>query len=389
MNKTGYLRYVYQKLLAIFPEKPWNQAIASVNKLSPAPVFKTAEHYISYGLFLWGEATYFRNKDTYEVLAMHEALYCCHRALKFCEQQDKTEQEKFIARFKGAFKNVEDMRALMFEVFMFDFLSSRGSSVISKDNDNTNDTYDYLLKKGDNQLQLECKSLAYDKGLTMTPAKAQELALGLIGSKLQVTDEPHGTISILSVNIQSQKFLDNNSIAEMVKEISLSIQVGEYSKDEYEITLDNHCDVEDIEDIDSWVNFYNSTKSIALATIASIPQGKNNRLVVEVSVGFKNSFWRLLEDRFRKASNQLNSCMPSIVALHFSNLDSINLVLENERFDNKIVQLFRKKHINGVLVLSNLSVYEQEQYPYFYFMPKIKLINNPDSIYEFDESMLL
>ncbi|EGQ8410692.1 hypothetical protein GTP43_10230 [Vibrio cholerae] len=383
INKTAILRGSYQKLVKIFPDKPWNLSISKLNKTKSATIIELSEYYIAYGVALWGEGKYFNEPNEYDVMAMNEALFYCGKIMEYADSLEEVNKDKLLARFKAAFGQPNDMRALVFEVFMYYSLGSFGYVVEPKDDDAMGETYDYLVNNGNKEIQVECKSFSYDKGLILSGEDAYELALNLLSEKLTLTNESERNISVLTVELTSESLMYINKKKVLARKIVDSLNAGEYSTNEFNLYLESFDDVDDINDIDSWIKLPIKKRGIEIATVASMPDGMSNRICLLITTPINNSFLRNFEKICNKAAKkQLGDTKPSSIAIHFSNYESLyESCINSSQFNNKINLLFKQKHIISVLFVSNISVYEEERFPFFSLAPRFEEIRNVNSIY--------
>ncbi|GHX59639.1 hypothetical protein VCSRO206_3404 [Vibrio cholerae] len=161
------------------------------------------------------------------------------------------------------------------------------------------------------------------------------------------------------------------------------MNAGEYSTNEFNLYLESFDDVDDINDIDSWIKLPIKKRGIEIATVASMPDGMSNRICLLITTPINNSFLRNFEKICNKAAKkQLGDTKPSSIAIHFSNYESLyESCINSSQFNNKINLLFKQKHIISVLFVSNISVYEEERFPFFSLAPRFEEIRNVNSIY--------
>ncbi|MGK3371363.1 hypothetical protein [Citrobacter youngae] len=377
----------YQYLVNKFPKRPWLKAI---NKLGVnAKINKLYDYYISYGLWLY-DCKGLEQLDEYESYAVSEALFYSSKLIEFYESLDTTKKNAFYKRWEAAFSGPNDMRAITFELFVFYTLINYGWNVICKDDQFSGDTYDYLISKQNTSIQVECKSFAYDKGLIISADDAQKL-LTMINNSLKIKHQsPTNELIVVTVDIL-KKIPDNSTeLSNLISNICSAIEKNDGSQNpEFKVRTKTFSDVininEDINELPS-----PPTQGINLGCLLSEANGNSSRVCLELETRASNPFWREFEKVCRDAAKrQLKKNKPSILAIHFSNVESLDLITKDPRFISKKDQIFDQQHLIKMVLISNTHVYEDTDFPYTYLQPILKEFSNIKTIYPNIENLFI
>ncbi|EPY9203223.1 hypothetical protein ACXHVK_002809 [Morganella morganii] len=381
MNKEDTYNYIYKQLLQCFPEKPWEKVITKLG--NNPPIHKLAENIISFGLHLY-ETKKLIECDEYDRNSVADALCYCNLLMGFYYNLDNNKREPFKARWNAAFDVASDMRALLFEIFVYSYFQFFSWNVESKDDQTSGETYDFLARKKNKEIQVECKSFAYDKGLLINALEAKDLASEILTRCSIKNLNPKKELHIVTVHI-CKKLSEN---PDAISEICAHIDSGQdFSNDRFSVSFKRHNDVDDIsEDISSILPV--KSEHIELQCLVSYPRDNNSRYCLRITTAESNSFWREFEKICNDAAKkQLKKDKPAVLTIHISNIESIESILKDARLMGKINNIFNHPHIVSIIFISNTSIYHQDEHPYFLFQPYIKEFKNNKSPFKIPEDI--
>lgn len=380
MSRKEMYHATYSHLLQRFPEKPWQEALSKLG--SNPPIHRLGENLISYGLCLW-ELKRFDEHDEYERNAVAEAILYNAKLIEFYEALQPDKKASFKARWKAAFGAASDMRALAFEIFVYYSLKNYDWDVECKDDHVSGETYDYLASKKEHDIQVECKSFAYDKGLIINAGEASNLASGILKSWSITNQNPKGELCIVTVKVSEKLPRNPVALSKFCTEICININKGlDFHGDKFSITIQRHFDVADIQgDISSVLPV--ESNDIELQCIVSMPEGGNSRTCLRITTTASNAFWREFEKVCKDAAKkQLKQDMPAALVVHISNIESMKAILNDYRFAAKRNNIFNQQHLVSMVLISNSAIYEQDEYPFLFLSPIIKEFPNDKSLFE-------
>lgn len=351
------------------------------------PIHKLGESLVSYGLYLW-DSKGLDACDEYDRNALADAFLYIAKLLDFYEALAESKQGAYKARFEAAFHASSDMRALSFEVFVYYTLINYGWSVVCKDDDESGETYDYLAKKNDKQVQLECKSFSLDKGLAINASEARKLAEGLIGRCSARYENARKELCIVTVNVIEKLPQDPVIFSRICDDIISHIESGEdYRGKEYTVQMTRHSDVQDI---NSGAESILPFKSDGVELFCNVPLSSDDesRTCLRVTTVGTNAFWREFEKVCKDAAkNQLTKDQAGALVVHVYNIESMSAMLRDKRLDAKIKNIFNQSHLVELIFVSNTGVYEQDEYPYVYLKPSVKSYINQRSDFKWAQKV--
>ncbi|NRB39741.1 MAG: hypothetical protein HRU20_14960 [Pseudomonadales bacterium] len=374
-----YYGFVYSKLLDLYPNKPWSTIMSKMTskKKNPISIEKLGERIMAYGLDLWEKGD-FSKYDEYQKSAIAESMFYSGKFLEFYNSILDEDKASLKSRFGAAFKESQDMRALVFELFTYNYLSSKGYLVESKDSKNTSETYDYLITK-DHEVQVECKSFSNDKGLYINNSEAQELNRLILERGLNIEQPPESSITFLTLEMLSIFPKSNKGKQALLDEIYDSLDNGLLSSEKFKLHLEVFYNLDNIEAEEVWRELPSKVYGIELAYTISTAKGKKSRTALRITSTAKEAFWREFENKCKDAAKrQLSSDKAGSIFVHISNLDTYKELKSSDRFKNKLKNIFNQHHILSLVLVSNISVYEQVDYPFFYVSPLIKEFKNDE-----------
>lgn len=382
-SKEIYYDYVYSRLVANFPKKPWVNALYDLSRTKTPTIDQLVDYIIPYGISLW-ESKKESEYDEYQNSIISHSMFYCGKILEFLDSLETSYQERLKSRFSAGCKKPSEMRAVTFEVFVFFALASHGYEIECKDNESKKETYDYLINKDNNAIQIECKSFAYDKGLHITSGDSQKLIetiLGL-GDKLRINEKPMREISLLTLEI-------TKPLPSLPKEKRIFIDgiLNEIQRRSYKSTsgfafhLDRYSEIQNISETDAFLDFLHLDQhGVSLGLTVSAPDGDQSRHGLQITTHSSNGFWREFEKVCKHASkHQLKKNRPASILVHVYNIEILEIMLKDPRFRQKLNNIFEQDHIISVTIISNIHPNIQEEYPFFYISPIIKEFINEKS----------
>ncbi|MGN2670362.1 hypothetical protein [Aliivibrio fischeri] len=374
-------QYIYEHLVSVFPDKPWVKAYKNLsNGGKEISLQKLSENMLVYGLSLWELSG--RKFNSYELGAIEEAMSTCNFFLGTYHSLEEKYKKNVHSRFEAAFTKSNDMRAINFELFMYYYLREIGYSVEDMDGKNIEENYDFLITNENGcQLQLECKSFAYEKGLYLNNDDAYELHKVVCDKINNLTYEGSNRVTVYTIEMYSGMPKSNSGKEQLLQGIICSLEnPDEFKNEKFQIHIDVFDDVEDIYKIDSHLNLKVESYGIEVGRFASMPNGNKSRTCVRVTTHLKPSFTREFESVCKKAAKmQLPSDKASYIALHISNHEVLNYIKSDVRFDNKIKNIFNQKHLVGLGLFSNIHCNMSEDQRLFYSSPIIEELKNADT----------
>ncbi|MGN3966897.1 hypothetical protein ACS0ZG_29240 [Burkholderia gladioli] len=338
------------------------------------------DNLILHGLDLW-EHRSTRKLDKYDQRNIAEALFYCAKFIQITDSMTPIRRIRALAKFKGAFGKPGAIRAMIFETFIFHALKGRGFSVECKDDDVGPDRYDFLVTDKGQELQVECKSFAYDKGLSVTSKEANDLASEVLNKNLDVHRNSEGEVCFATVELRRNIARSKTGKENLVESIVQSLSGDDSEEDErYRITIDRIDYGDDIENWKGVLDFPERGAGIELARLEMAANGKKSRFCLRVTTTTTDAFWREFENVCKfAAKQQLGTDRSSIIALHISNIDSLEAIVGDSRFHSKMRNVFHQPHITRLILVANIDICEQNEAPYFILYPIIKEFPNNDA----------
>jgi len=382
-SKEDYYAYIYNRLIVIFPDAPWRRVIGNLNRNKKSTVKQFSDYLIPYGIELW-ESREGKEYDSYLTAVIADAMFYCGKILELFDFIEEKHLDRLKSRFFAAFRQPNDMRSLTFEVFVFFALRDYGYVVESKDDDGAGETYDYLIGKNSKFIQVECKSFAYDKGLAINGDEAQSLIEKILENGLEINSSPTGEIGLMTLEIiapiPSTPRERNKFICELLREIN---EKSYRSTDKFKFHFQQHKNVKNIDEVDACLGVLNLNKhGVDLGLTVTSPDGDKSRHGLQITTRAKDGFWREFEKICKDAAKrQLRKNKPASIVVHVSNIQTVDNFSKDERFAQKLKNIFFQDHIVSIVIISNISVDTQEEYPFFYVTPIIYECVNEKSKY--------
>lgn len=379
MSKKDTYFMTYNRLVHYFPDKPWIDVLAKLEKNQIGYDF--IENTIPYSLCLL-ENKEFEHLDIYEHNIVANTILYMSQLINFYETI-ALDKKKYISRWNASFYAASDMRALLFEIFVYYALKNKNWSIEVKDDDMSGNTYDYLALKHDEIVQIECKSFAYDKGLIINSTEALNLRHFILKSldplriKYKNTEKE---LFIITLKINKKIQVDSKFLAELSLEINEKIYLAEnYECDKYSINIQQYTDVYDINsDISSILPL--ETDDIELECLVSGSQENQNRFCLRITTIFSNNFWREFEKVSKDAAkNQLHQDKPASIIIHTPNNEIFKAIINDKRFIAKRNNIFNQNHLVSMVLITNTMANQNNEYPYLYVSPIIKEFINENS----------
>lgn len=375
---------VYKKLLSVYPEKPWLKIMKIMKKMSRdknVTINRYGERIIAYGLYLW-ESKRFHRCDKYEKIAIAEAFFYSEKFLGLYFKMSASEQAILNPRFGSAIKESEDMRALIFEVFTNYYLVDLGYSVENIDMNGSGDTYDYLVTKNGYEVQVECKSFSYDKGLNINSEEAQKLNALILERGLNPKQPIYDAVTFVTIEVLCGFPEEKCDQEILLDEIFSCLDDQSFCSDKVTLHTETFENVENIEEDECWKSLKNKNDGVELAFTISEAADKNSRVALRIIATVKESLLREFEKKCKDvARRQFKNDKPGVIFVHISHVDTYKALRSNTRFENKIKNIFSQSHIYGLLLVSNIGVLTQQASPFFYIAPLLSFHKNDNSAF--------
>ncbi|MFM5744362.1 MULTISPECIES: hypothetical protein [Aeromonas] len=372
---------IYRELLKVYPEKPWLKIMSKMSADKNIAINKYGERIIAYGLYLW-ESKRFHRCDQYEKNAIAEAFFYSAKFLELYVKMSASEQGILKPRFGSAIKESEDMRALIFEVFTNHYLVKLGYSVENMDMSGSGDTYDYLVRKNGHEVQVECKSFSYDKGLNISADEAQKLSALILERGLNPKQPTKNAVTFVTVGLLVEFPEEKCEQDLLLDEIFHCLEDKCFCSDKITLYTETFEHVENIDENECWEKLKNNGDEIELAFSISEPVGENSRVALSITANLKKSLLREFENKCKDVTKrQFKVDRPGVIFVHISHIDTYRALKSSKQFENKIKNIFSQSHIYGLLLVSNIGALTQKDYPFFYIAPCLKFYKNEASTF--------
>jgi hypothetical protein len=241
-------------------------------------------------------------------------------------------------------------------------------------------TYDYLITRESTEIQVECKSFAYDKGLLSTGEDAQDLAEMILIRELDFLESPIGEIGVLTIEMFESIPKSKKAIDQLANEIYSSLHGSHQPNNRFQLHIEHFNEIKNINEVDAALDLAVQKNGVELAFVVSIPDEEKSRICVRITTRANNSFLREFENVCKEAAKrQLGEDKASSIAIHISNIETLSEFLDDSRFATKKNNIFNQNHIVSLIIVSNISVYQENTYPFFYVSPKIIEFGNDRS----------
>ncbi|MHA6913284.1 hypothetical protein ACQUJO_09125 [Ralstonia pseudosolanacearum] len=176
---------IFQEFCTVIEDKHWRKCVKQQREHSKRNEFLRVHYAYKYELAFQLEACS-RLVDRYggfppgaiEAQGLMPAVAFMRQVLSLLDGLRPDQQKALIGRVRGAFRNPDDMRALLMEFTVATYFTLRGNRVRWPEfeaNDATlqGATFDLFVEDlGDNGLEVECKSASHDKGRSIHRATA-------------------------------------------------------------------------------------------------------------------------------------------------------------------------------------------------------------------------
>ena len=361
---------IYDRLQNIFPTRPWLKAVADIENLR-AQFFlrggqEELDNPIAFGLTLWERHQYLVGSP-YAWDRVIEAMNFAERVVRIVEsiKNGQGGPSGIERRFVGAFKNSADMRALRFELYMAEAMIQRNCKVLWPEETSGFETFDLLIRpqNGLPEFELECKSFAVDKGMSVKLADAHKLIGGIIEHSpyvIKSIPEDNTKISILTIDIKNAIPTKLKDLKNLAENISARIQSRKFDRqNEFTIRHDFIPIEGNIEDPDICFNAANILPGTMAAFVAHGNPKSGWKGIRVISSG-ELKLWKEVANVISKsAKDQLTSNRPGAIALQFTNdtveeISTANYV--NNEFRKLSERVFTKEHVAMLLVANDFSI---------------------------------
>jgi hypothetical protein len=268
-------------------------------------------------------------------------------------------------RFRGSMKNPEDGRAIRFELYMAELLTTRGCKITWPKENEGEETFDLLVQppNGLPEFELECKSFGGDKGVSIELSDGQRLleaCLHLTRVHDLIPSHPRQA-SILTVNVSGEIPRDEKSLERLAREVISAVKEEEQQATTpsiFTIRQDVCPLIGDPNDSDSCYAAADQLPGAMLGFVAtgSYEEGWRG---FQISWSGKFTLWRKAERTGKDAfDRQLTKKRPGAVALQFVN-DTVESIWlsnnENNKFRELADKLFTREHAALVVITTEID----------------------------------
>ncbi|MEN1833875.1 hypothetical protein AAIM60_13375 [Pseudomonas lijiangensis] len=361
---------IYARVSRIYPDKPWLKVVARIKELQrryPSRAEQAeVDSWLAFALMRC-ELHEYEVSPGYEWKNFAQAMLHVERIVDLLEAiRDGGEGPTGLeARFRGAFKNSADSRALRFEVYMAQLLATLGCKVIWPPEHKGEETFDLLVQPpaGLPEFELECKSLAVDKGLLASMSDGQRLmgACLHIANAHQYFDAQPGMASILSVNLYGKIPGEEVKLESLAEQILDALKDGHWNANPGVFTVQHDLRPLTIDPHDPDGCFLASETleggTLALTVTGSAEQGWKG---FRICWAGKTSVWQKTERLAKDAADrQLTQKRPGAIALQFMN-DAAEAITEansdSNRFRLLAEKIFSRDHVAMVVVTNDSAL---------------------------------
>lgn len=361
---------IYARISRIYPDKPWLQVVDRIKELQQRYPSRAGQAEVD----SWLAFALMRcERHEYEVSASFEWRNFAQAMLHIERVADLLEAVRdggegpagLEGRFRGALRNSADARALRFEVYMAQILASRGCKVTWPAEHKGEETFDLLVQPpaGLPEFELECKSLAVDKGLLAGMADGQRLmgACLHLASVDKYFDAQPGMASILSVNLYGSIPVDEAKLEGLAQQILDALKDGQWNATNEVFTLQHDLRplTADPHDPDSC---FLASETIGGGTLALVVNGSAEQgwKAFRICWAGKVSLWRKTERLAKDAvDRQLTKKRPGAIAIQFMN-DAAEAITgannETNRFRLLADKIFSREHAAMVVVTNDTDL---------------------------------
>lgn len=385
MNANELIHEYYKKLVSVFPDKPWSGVVFGRRRLAN-PISSTEFMMIFYlhlyrGPCIWplGEL---------EEKNIKLAILLQNNILNMMESLQGSDRERLKSRWRAAFQQESDMRALMFEASVYDTFIRGNLKVALGEHGREDGTYDFLVSEGGREWAVECKSFSFFKALNVSQNDAKQILEGPL-SELKLNTAPKNQLVVIDLKISQDISRGEYDIESLSKEIKETIEDGVTKKGEvfYSNNEDNkkkpfsfkvtYVDyLECIEKDMSVLARMPLSKDIEIACLLSLPGGNASRQAVRLFTCMKKNSWREFEKVAKTAvKKQLTDKKNSSLFIQILNTDSIKEITSSREFDVFIDKIFSYHHLKELTIFQFPSLVEKEGRPFVNISHVFRKIN--------------
>lgn len=350
-NIYDVLDFLYDKIVKMYPRKPWKDSVKKLHEEygEIIPIDILYENRIAYSLSLWDNYNKVQISDDYRKIVIDTFGYFLLYDNLY-KDLDKRKQERLKKRFKHGFNNVSDLRALIFECYIYQLSKKLRYSVECKDDKSSGETYDFLIRKNDNtEVQVECKSFSYDKCLSISSNQA-----------IIILEEVKDYISRNNYDLHREKkielvielgvidFSNGKLKNEIITDIFTCIKEGKSIKNE-NYSIYNGENINDLT--------FDNKIELGLCVIS-------NEFSLKIITNAKSILIERFEEICIKAIGQMKDDKPGVVAIHFSNSEMLQSLINNDIFKEKLNNLFVHRSILSIALFPEFIVNETNRFPF-------------------------
>lgn len=375
-------QYIHEHLVKTLPDKPWKKAYSNlISGGKPPSLPKLMSNQLVYGLHLYETKPLFL-KDDYEKRLVAESMSTCNAFLTIYHSLAEDNRNKLLKRFKAAFFQPNDMRAIYYELFMCFYLISQGHDVEVKDGDTSGDTYDYLVKtKTDEFIQVECKSFAYDKGLYVSGEDAIELHSDILSQSHELESGINNQFDIYTIELEQAIPKNNKTRNQLLTDIICLLKnPNALTESKIKVRHEIYSDIANIDKVDSHLYLPIHTNGVEIIRVASTPNGCKGRFCLIITTHIKAALLRDFEKICKRAAKeQLPNTKPSCISVEISNSEVFSFLKDSPAFETKIKNIFKQQHLISILLFNNIQGDVASDGSHFFASPLVKEFKNYDS----------
>nr|AKN40491.1 hypothetical protein [Vibrio tasmaniensis] len=283
--------YIYEHMVRVFPDKPWVKAYSNIYGGGQTPSLpKVMDNFLVQGLYIF-ETKHESRRDQYEIGLIEQSMSLCNAFLGMYHSLVGIEQDNCLKRFQAAFHKPNDLRAIDFELFCYLQLHCNNCSVEVKDGDNSGDNFDYLITDHKGlQVQLECKSFAYSKGLYVPGEDAARLYNRILSLEHGLGGVPDNQLRIYTIELKKELPKGEESLNRLAEQIICTINDESYVGNElFCVQCEIFNNVENIEESDRTLHFNSGAVGIEVGRVASLSKGGRGRFSLILNSAVKES----------------------------------------------------------------------------------------------------
>lgn len=409
MNSAkGYVCKIYERLVDIYPDKPWNKSYESIERMRGGFLLRGGQaelsNSITTGLVYFDRSGY-DDSDPQGKDLIEESIYFISQVIPYCESvlNGGYGPTNIVKRLRGAFSNDNDMRAIRFEFLMVNYFRYKGCSIYFPDESGGDETYDLLIQPPYGlPFEVECKSFSGDKGTTVSLDEGASVLDDLIkryGDKISSISPGKGRVKIINIILSSPVPTKRDSLHDLTGSIMETIPAnGLFASDVFslEVKTLNDFDMDSyLVDVGKSENAFSGRDLLwdealkfqgGIAGFIVHECGDGGLVCFRVSSSLKKKYWKEIAEVAKKAAKeQLTGKRPGVVALQFIN-ESVEyfsgIHLKDNNFNMLANRYFKLKHITNFVFVGDILRSEIDNFPIKVDSVLVRAIRNKSSYFE-------